>query len=258
MHLPLVVPPHFRIIAHRGASAYRPENSLAAFQLAAEMGVTEVETDAQLTTDDQVVLCHDTTLARYGYGDQPVEAMAWPDLAALDMGSWFSPHLFAGEKMITLDTLFETHQSHFTYHIELKGKAPTLARRVHQTIITHQMIDQVIITSFSYEMLIAMRQIDPTIRLAWLFRDLIDDVWPKAEALALFQLCPLAENASARWVKKAHSVVPEVRVWGMQGTPIEVRARIAKVVEAGCDGMTIDWPDWASKVSTNKQAKNQE
>lgn len=248
MHHPFIVPPEFRIIAHRGASAYRPENTLAAFQLAAEMGITEIETDAQLTTDGQVVLCHDTTLARYGYGNQQVEAMAWPALATLDMGSWFSPYLFAGEKMITLDSLFETHQTQFTYHIELKGSAASLPRRVHETIRQFNMMPHAIITSFSYDMLVAMRQIDSTIRLAWLFRDLNDDVWRKAETLSLFQLCPLAETVEAAWVKAAHSVVPEVRVWGMRGSPAEVRDRIAMVVEAGCNGMTIDWPDWASKT----------
>ena len=64
MTLPMPVPADFRIIAHRGASAYAPENTRAAFDLALQMGVTEVELDAQLTTDGVVALCHDETLAR--------------------------------------------------------------------------------------------------------------------------------------------------------------------------------------------------
>ena len=64
MTLPIPCPQGFRIIAHRGASAYAPENTAAAFRLAHEIGVNEVETDAQLTTDGEVVLCHDTDPGR--------------------------------------------------------------------------------------------------------------------------------------------------------------------------------------------------
>ena len=87
MSLPIPVPPAFRIIAHRGASAYAPENSMAAFALAQKMGIREIELDTQLTPDGVVALCHDRTLARYGHGAQAVEEMNWADLAALDMGA---------------------------------------------------------------------------------------------------------------------------------------------------------------------------
>src|SRR5690554_737210 len=94
MQIPVTVPSNFRIIAHRGASAYAPENTLPAFDLALRMGRPQVELDAQLSTDGQVVLCHDTTLARYGHGAQTVEALDWATLSNLDMGAWFSPYLF--------------------------------------------------------------------------------------------------------------------------------------------------------------------
>ncbi|RIK34981.1 MAG: hypothetical protein DCC57_23815, partial [Chloroflexi bacterium] len=119
--LPIPVPAAFRIIAHRGASAYAPENTLPAFDLARAMGVTEVELDAQLTTDGQIALCHDGTLARYGHGPRAVETLAWPDLADLDMGAWFSPHLFGGTRMMTLPQLFDTYGAAFVYHVEIKG-----------------------------------------------------------------------------------------------------------------------------------------
>src|SRR3712207_5799493 len=124
--LPIAVPANFRIIAHRGASAYAPENTHAAFALAARMGVHEIELDAQLTLDGQVAICHDSTLDRYGHGPQRVEEMEWAELAKLDMGSWFSPFLFAGERMLTLDDLFATYASGFIYHVELKGAAAAL------------------------------------------------------------------------------------------------------------------------------------
>ena len=60
--LPIPVPPDFRIIAHRGASAYAPENTKPAFGFAQRMGISEVELDTQLSADGMVVLCHDLTL----------------------------------------------------------------------------------------------------------------------------------------------------------------------------------------------------
>ena len=54
----------FRIIAHRGASGYAPENTMAAFDRAVSMGVTEVETDVGLTKDGALILFHDNTLER--------------------------------------------------------------------------------------------------------------------------------------------------------------------------------------------------
>ena len=76
MDIPIRVPATFRVIAHRGSSAYVPENTRPAFELAREMGIAEVETDAQLTTDGVVVWCHDTGLERYGHGERRVEALA--------------------------------------------------------------------------------------------------------------------------------------------------------------------------------------
>ena len=84
---PIAVPDSFRIIAHRGASGYAPENTVAAFDLAREMGAVEVETDTQLTTDGAVVLCHDHNLDRFGHPDRVVETSSSQELMNLDMGS---------------------------------------------------------------------------------------------------------------------------------------------------------------------------
>lgn len=251
--LPISVPATFRTIAHRGASAYVPENTLAAFQLALEMGVPDIETDVQLTTDGVAVLCHDRTLARYGHGDQVVEEMAWPELAALDMGSWVSPHLYHDARMITLDTLFGEFGDKLIYHIELKGSAPDLAATTHAVITEHGLAANCFITSFSYEWLVAMREIDPSLRMGWLVREINDEVLAKTAALELYQLCPFAATVTREQVEQAQELVTEVRAWGLlgervQGQAAEVQTLIRNVIATGCDGMTINWPDW---VKTN-------
>ncbi len=247
--LPIPVPAHFRIIAHRGASAYVPENTLAAFQLALEMGVTEIETDVRLTRDGVAVLCHDDTLARYGHGSRTVEAMGWAELRALDMGSWFSPHLHHDKRMLTLDALFAEFGNRLTYHVELKGKTPGLAAATHALMTKHELAANCFVTSFMYESLVDMKRVDATLRLGWLVAEINAETIEQANALDLYQLCPRANGVTKAAVERARAVVSEVRAWGLNGEQTarqatDVQALIHTVLDAGCDGMTINWPDW--------------
>ncbi|MCC6454128.1 MAG: hypothetical protein IT328_04245 [Caldilineaceae bacterium] len=247
--LPIPVPPHFRIIAHRGASAYTPENTHAAFELTKRMGINEIELDTQLTLDGEIALCHDSTLERYGHGPRLVEEMQWAELAGLDMGSWFSPFLYAGERMITLDDLFTTYGQAFTYHVEIKGKAAGLEAAVHAAIQRHHLRDHCFVTSFRYDALVAMRELDAGLRLGWLVREIDSSAVAQAKAIGLHQLCPIAKSVTPQQVTQARKEVSEVRAWGLQGESTQNHAAelirlIHQVVDSGCDGMTINWPDW--------------
>jgi glycerophosphoryl diester phosphodiesterase len=242
--LPIRVPAAFRVIAHRGASAYAPENTLAAFALAAKMGVGEVELDCQLTVDGQVVLCHDRTLERYGHGSRVVESMSSAELLGLDMGSWFSPFLFANERMLRLESLFEQFHRQFVYHVELKGEAPGLAVGAAKRIAQAGLAEHCIITSFRQQALAEMQQVAPHLRRGWLVRQVDAAVLAQTQGLDLFQLCPQAESLSVEVVRQARTVAPEVRAWGLSGAHLQVVGLIQRVIESGCDGMTINWPDW--------------
>jgi len=252
MTLPIRVPPEFRIIAHRGASAYAPENTEPAFRLAAEMGVVEVELDAQLTTDGEIALCHDRDLSRYGHGPRVVEEMSWPELCTLDMGAWFSPHLYGGVRMIRLDDLFAAYGDRLIYHVEIKGAAPDLPAAVHAAILRHGLAERCFVTSFSSNSLAAMRAIDEHMRLGWLVHEVDHAALELARDLRLFQLCPAAAMVTRDQVTQARAVAPEVRAWGLSGQTAhgergEVMALIQRVLAVGCDGMTINWPDWIAR-----------
>ena len=126
-----MIPDPFRIIAHRGASAYAPENTMAAFHKAVEMGALEVETDIGFTKDQKLLLFHDRTLDRTTNGTGLPSDYTLEELKKLDAGSWMSPNEypdfkweddFAGEPLITLGELFETFGNSLTYHIEIKDR----------------------------------------------------------------------------------------------------------------------------------------
>jgi glycerophosphoryl diester phosphodiesterase len=228
-------------MAHRGASGYAPENTLAAFRLAERMGATEIELDVQFTQDRQLVICHDENLARYGYPDLRVEELNMKELLALDMGSWFSPYLYAGERMLAFDTLLKVFHDHFIYHVEMKNPVKGMPKAVLETLSNRRLQDQAVITSFHFEPLTLVRNLAPNMRLGWLippgqFRRTNME---RAATAKFFQICPPAKSVNKEAVTTAHRYVPEVRAHSVKGL-----AEMIQVIEAGCDGLTINWPDW--------------
>lgn len=101
-----------RVIAHRGASAYAPENTLPAFRRALELGTEEVELDAQLSRDGVVVAFHDRSLERKTSGRGRVRDHEWEALRALEIGTWFdaahpeASARYAGTRLASLAEIF--------------------------------------------------------------------------------------------------------------------------------------------------------
>jgi glycerophosphoryl diester phosphodiesterase len=102
------------IIAHRGASAEAPENTLAAFRRAIELGADGVELDVRLAADGVPVVIHDATLKRTASIDRRVADMTSTELARLDVGSWFNRHhghlaneAYALERIPTLERVLD-------------------------------------------------------------------------------------------------------------------------------------------------------
>eukprot|EP01045_Picozoa_sp_COSAG04_P006310 COSAG04_NODE_307_length_17238_cov_17.860260_10_plen_157_part_00 len=101
------LPPHRRsplAVAHRGASGSAPENTLAAFRLATELGAAGFETDLHMTRDGEIVCLHDADIRRTTRGwpdDLPsysIASLDWAFVSTLDAGSWFGAE-FAGERV---------------------------------------------------------------------------------------------------------------------------------------------------------------
>ena len=118
------------LIAHRGASAQAPENTLAAFNLAADLGATWLELDVTISQDGIAVIHHDAELERCTNGHGLVIQHSLEELKALDSGSWFAPQ-FHQERIMTLAELLSlANQRTLGLNIEIK---PTLGRE-HETV----------------------------------------------------------------------------------------------------------------------------
>jgi len=109
------------VIAHRGASAYAPENTLAAFALAKEMNADWFELDCTLSRDGHVVVIHDDTLDRTTNGEGPVRDRTLAELKQLDAGSWKDPR-FAGERLpLLVEALELARERRIGVYIEIKN-----------------------------------------------------------------------------------------------------------------------------------------
>jgi glycerophosphoryl diester phosphodiesterase len=109
------------VIAHRGFSGAAPENTLAAFRKAIEIGCDMIELDVHLTRDGQVVVIHDESLERTTNGRGKVKDYTLAQLKKLDAGSWFSSQ-FSGEQIPTLKEVLQLAKGKVPVCLEIKTK----------------------------------------------------------------------------------------------------------------------------------------
>jgi len=242
--------PHDRpfIIAHRGASAAAPQNTLAAFRKAMELGADGVELDVQLSADGAVVVIHDFAVDKTTDGTGRVATKTLLELEALDAGAKFSPQ-FAGERIPTLAQVFEVLQGKLLVNVELKDFNPrssALAAPVVEVVRKHAMEKRVLFSSFNPFALRAVKRLAPQIPAGLLY----------APNLAIYLrrawLAPLVPHEARHpessmvtaWTMKWYRARGFcVNVWTVDD-PAEMRRLIA----LGVDGIITNKPDVLSRI----------
>jgi len=157
--------------AHRGASFEAPDNTLAAFLLAAELGADGIELDVQLSKDGEVVVIHNLALEATTDGQGPVREKTLGELRELDAGSWYDP-TFAGQRIPTLQEVIETVGHRLLLNIELKSaglRDDGLAAQVVRIIEDYHLLDRVVLSSFNPLELRRVKQLNPWIPIGLLY-----------------------------------------------------------------------------------------
>lgn len=168
------------VIAHRGASAYAPENTLSAFLKAKEFGAHWVEFDVMLTADHEVVVIHDEELDRTTNGSGRVCDYSYQDLKKLDAGSWFNPS-FSGEKIPSLrEVIAFLHKYQLAANIEIKafpGQEDLTVKKVLSVVKQCWKTDMPVpfVSSFSLPVLRFVRQYSSTCLLGFLMDTWLSD-----------------------------------------------------------------------------------
>lgn len=229
----------FMVIAHRGASSYAPENTLAAFDLALQMGIRAIELDVHASRDGHLVVIHDDAVDRTTNGSGLVAHYTLEELRRLDAGSWFAP-VFAGERIPTLLEVLQRYRHRCHLHVEIKGQSPHLGEQTMAAIQTGDMLSHVTLTSFRLAPLQDIRAGAPQVPTGWLVADVNDTILTQARQAMLTQLCPRAPLVTPELVQRLHDLGFIVRAWGVSHEDL-----MRQVIDAGADGMTVNFPDRA-------------
>jgi len=145
------------IIAHRGASADAPENTLAAIQLAWQQGADAAEIDVQRTADGQLVAIHDDTMLRTGGVDWAVKDCTLAKLKKRDVGSWKSPQFF-GERIPTLAEVLTIVPQGKRLFIEMKCGVDTIPELVRVLSAAKTTRDQTVLIGLDFDTIVAVKR----------------------------------------------------------------------------------------------------
>lgn len=165
---------NFVVIAHRGASAYYPENTMAAFRAAVEMEAEMIELDVMMSKDGVPVVFHDAELDDHSNGSGFVYKHTLAELRKLDAGSWFDQS-FAGEPIPTLEEVLAFAAGKIALNIEIKTEAVTgeakggVEEKSLELVRKYGMEKYVLFSSFDYRAIRHLKQLDPSIPAALLY-----------------------------------------------------------------------------------------
>jgi glycerophosphoryl diester phosphodiesterase len=230
-------------IAHRGASGLAPENTLASYAKAVEIGAEWFELDVWLSKDDSLMLMHDESVFRTTGTSGTIPTMTYAQLRSLDAGSWFSP-LFAGEKIPTLAEALDLALAapyRVGVVIEIKSTAATTVEKVVAAVQQRAMQDRVIISSFNFSDISKSKKLDPSIPVQ-LFG-----------AIALTQVRQVAA-IGGEWVGTSGTVTQvlldstHARSMKLNKWTVNSAGEMTPLIKLGVDAITTNFPDIAKSL----------
>ena len=243
------------VIAHRGASAFAPENTLSAFTLAVKQGADAIELDAKLTADGRVVVYHDLTLDRTTSGKGKLAEKSLAELKRLDAGSFMGQE-FRGERIPTLDEVFETVGDTLLINVELTNYGSVLDRLVPtvvEMIQRYKLEESVLLSSFSPLALLQVRHSAPNFRTGLLLQP--GSPGFLRALLAIFvphqDLHPHESMVDEDLILAQHAAGRRVNAW-----TVDDRQRIEELIRLGVDGIITNDPAAARDVVTKVESEH--
>ena len=237
------------VIAHRGDSAHRPENTLASFASALELGASLVEFDVQLTADSHVVVLHDPEVDRTTSGKGDVREMPLADVRQLSAGY---PERFgdewAGERIPTLAEALALLHGRARVMIEIKKESVTddedggLEAQVVAEVRRQGLADQVAFLSFDHRALVRCAKLGPEILRGHLFgRTPLQEMVPAAREAECGVVMPHKSRIDDELAALVHGAGLKLATWVVD-EPVEL-VRLARYglygVGSNCPGVLL-------------------
>jgi glycerophosphoryl diester phosphodiesterase len=238
------------VVAHRGASGYAPENTMAAIKKAITMGVDMIEIDVQLSKDKEVVLMHDLTVDRTTNGKGKVRDLYLEEIKKLDAGKWFSSE-FSGEKVPTLEEVIQAINGQCKLLIEVKrvkSKKLEIENKIVQLINKYNAYNWCIVQSFETQVIKNIQELDKSIECHKLVTMNISvlplhiDSRIKTGTIYKYKtvqsINPYFKMLNKRKVNKIHSRGQKIITWTVN-EPEDMK----RMIEMGVDGIITNYPD---------------
>jgi len=236
-----------RLIAHRGASGLAPENTLAAFRLARELGASAVELDVHQAADKELVVIHDEDLRRTAGRSEHIRDLSWQELCRFDVGSWFAPR-FSGERVPRLDEVFDAVGAKIEVHVEIKrgsSRYPGIEQRLVALLRRRRRLKTCVVSSFDHEALAAARALEPDLRVGYLLGETpLESAWKELAGLKAESL-----HLSRRQVTPARVAACHRRRLRALVYTVDDAAQARRLAAMGVDGIFSNFPQLLAKAA---------
>jgi len=242
------------IIAHRGASYYAPENTLAAIQTAIDQGVDGVEFDVWGTADNIPVLLHDLTLTRTTNisNNKRIWELTYDEIKDLDAGSWFSPE-FAGEIIPTFEEAILAIKGKASAFIDMKTTSRVIEDEVYRIILENDMVNDVKIMSFSVTQLYRFKELNPDLSTILLVGSADYDIYQHLEDDGVddFAIEVNVIKSRPRMVSTIHRYQKKAYAW-----VVDDQNAVYIGMEADVDGFITKRPIIAREIAYSKNTSD--
>ena len=244
-----------KIWAHRGASAYKPENTLEAFALAIEQGADGIELDVHLTKDGHIVVAHDERLERVSNGTGLICDYTLAELKELNFN-----RQFLDQPACRIPTLEEVYSlirgTSLTVNVELKTTEelyPELPEKLVNMAREHGMEERVIYSSFNHYSLQELKKINPDAQIGLLYQLGLIDPWVYAKYVNADAIHPPYKVIAVfpKIVARCHENGIMVNVW-----TVDDPKALCYMYRCGVDAVITNKPDVALKCRESVIAGN--
>ena len=225
---------HPLVIAHRGASGYRPENTMVAYELAVTQRADMIEIDLHVSQDGGIPISHDAELARIG-GQGEIADHSLEVVQSLDAGD--------GQRVPTLDEVLDRFGSRIPFNLEMKqstrGPYEGLPAAALEAVRERGLLPDTLFSSFYRGVLRDLRKLSEEVRCALL----LSPQWPdepieRALALGAEAINPHFVMAEPGLIDRAHAAGLAVYVY-----TVDDEAKMEELLDAGADGLFTNRPD---------------
>lgn len=221
------------VVGHRGAAALLPENTIAGFQHAIQLGCDYVECDVHLSRDNLLVVIHDETVDRTTNGSGRVADLTLAELRQLDAGQ--------GQQIPIFQEVLDVVRDQVILLCELKG--PFTPEPTVRTVLNNRMQDQVIFTSFQFGRLARVKRIDSRLQTGAIFGEPPADALEQAIALGALSVGINYRFMTAAFVEGARRLGLNLRAWNP-----DLEEDIQRMIDLDPVGISSNRPDMVLRL----------